>query len=242
MVNFNWTCPFCNRDTVITDDSYVEFENSMSIPCTLITGEHRQLQVICRLVVCPNKECREVIVVGQLNEIIFDPSTHRWLKNREYEVWQLRPASNAKPFPSYIPAPIREDYTEACLIRDRSPKASATLSRRCLQGMIRDFWGIRKSRLVDEIEELKVHVEPAIWNAIDAVRKIGNIGAHMEKDVNLLVDVEPKEAGMLINLIEELLSEWYVRRHEREKNFQAVVDAAAQKDIKKNSAADPRSD
>ena len=32
-----------------------------------------------------------------------------------------------------------------------------------------------------------------MWQAIDAVRSIGNIGAHMEKDINLIVDVDPEE-------------------------------------------------
>jgi hypothetical protein len=31
-------------------------------------------------------------------------------------------------------------------------------------------------------------------DAIDHVRKIGNIGAHMEADINVIVEVEPKEA------------------------------------------------
>lgn len=55
--------------------------------------------------------------------------------------WHLIPPSGAKAFPDFVPAAIRADYEEACLIVDLSPKASATLSRRALQGMIRDFWG-----------------------------------------------------------------------------------------------------
>jgi hypothetical protein len=48
------------------------------------------------------------------------------------------------PLPDYIPEQIKDDYYEACSILNLSPKASATLARRCLQGMIRDFWGITK--------------------------------------------------------------------------------------------------
>lgn len=51
----------------------------------------------------------------------------------------IRPVSSAKQFPDYIPQAIKQDYEEACAIVYLSPKASATLSRRCLQGMIRDF-------------------------------------------------------------------------------------------------------
>ena len=42
--------------------------------------------------------------------------------------------------------------------------------------MIRDFWGIVQSRLKDEIDALKDKVDPETWQAIDAVREIGNIG------------------------------------------------------------------
>lgn len=57
------------------------------------------------------------------------------------------------------------------------------------------------------------------WEAIDAVRHIGNIGAHMEKDINLVVEVEPEEARLLIGLIETLLSDWYVSRHDRQQRM-----------------------
>ena len=66
----------------------------------------------------------------------------------QLQVYPLLQESRARPLPDYIPQVIEQDYTEACRIRDLSPKASATLARRCLQGMIRDFCGISKKRLV----------------------------------------------------------------------------------------------
>ena len=104
--------------------------------------------------------------------------------------------------------------------------------------MIRDFCGIAKSRLIDEIKELNKRlddgsaprgVEPETVEAIDAVRDIGNIGAHMEKDINLIVDVDPGEAQALIELIEMLFDEWYVARHKREQRLAAVKKIAAEK-------------
>ncbi|UOV00141.1 DUF4145 domain-containing protein [Chryseobacterium daecheongense] len=115
-----------------------------------------------------------------------------------------------------------------------SPKASATLSRRCLQGIIRDFWGISKSRLIDEINAIEEKVDPLTWKSIDAVRKVGNIGAHMEKDINLIIDVEPNEAKLLLELIELLFEEWYVHRYEREQKLKEIVELAKSKeDLKK---------
>ena len=75
---------------------------------------------------------------------------------------------------------------------------------------------------MEEIEAIKGNTDPLTWDAIDAVRKIGNIGAHMEKDINIIVDVDPDEAQLLIELIEILVKEWYIAKHQREtqRNYQ----------------------
>jgi hypothetical protein len=94
---------------------------------------------------------------------------------------------------------------------------------------LRDFWKVKSGRLVDEIDQIKDRVDPLTWDAIDALRKLGNIGAHMERDINFLVDVDPQEAELLIGLIETLLKEWYVGREERKARMGALVAAASAK-------------
>jgi hypothetical protein len=158
----------------------------------------------------------------------------QWEKKEIIKTWRLLPGSYAKSFPEYIPKPLRKDYEEATSIIDLSPKESATLSRRCLQGIIRDFWKVSKHRLIDEINAIEDKVDPLTWKSIDAVRKVGNIGAHMEKDINLIIDVEPEEAFLLIQLIELLFEEWYIHRYERELKLNAIVNLSTKKDeIKK---------
>jgi hypothetical protein len=130
---------------------------------------------------------------------------------------------------------VRADYAEARQILDLSPKASATLSRRCLQGMIRDFWGVKERDLFHEIKALQGKVDAKTWQAIDAVRAIGNIGAHMEKDINLIVDVEPMEAQLLVELIERLIEDWYVNRHEHNARMDKVIAAAKAKSAQKKA-------
>jgi hypothetical protein len=119
-----------------------------------------------------------------------------------------------------------------------SPKASATITRRCIQGIIRDFCEISKKRLIDEIRELRDRVDagkaPAgvqadTVDAIDHVRAIGNIGAHMEADVNVIVDVDPDEAQRLIELMELLFDEWYVARERRRNRLAELGVMAAEK-------------
>jgi hypothetical protein len=145
--------------------------------------------------------------------------------------WKLIPPSKAKTFPSYVPQSVLDDYREACLIQDLSSKASATLSRRCLQGILRDFWKVKPGRLVDEIEQIKDKVDSVTWEAIEAVRKIGNVGAHMEKDINVIVDVDPNEAKLLVGLVETLIREWYIAREERKKRIGEIIAAASTKKV-----------
>ena len=78
--------------------------------------------------------------------------------------------------------------------------------------MIRDFCKIKKRTLHEEIEELKVKMEKRNFSGvteestIDSIKKMGNIGAHMEQPTGMLIDIKPEEATLLIQLIETLFS------------------------------------
>lgn len=234
MATFHWTCPYCDRDTTINDERYTK----ESIDLTINNAEGSQ-NLGWLFVVCPSPECRKfslqiILKPYEMEQLAPGRYSRKYLEKKT-KTWQLIPSSDAKPMPDYIPRPVVEDYYEACSIKILSPKAAATLARRCLQGMIRDFWGISKSRLIDEIEALEEKVEPEVWEAIDAMRRIGNIGAHMERDINIIVEVDPDEAGKLIALIELLVKEWYVARHNRQRRVKAVVELAAVKQAQKDS-------
>lgn len=194
MAGFNWTCPVCGRDTTITDTYHHSDGDVLRVDNA--DGPH---VATFNFVVCPNPKCKRFTFTVTLWKAAFKNS--QWQRESLVKSWRLIPPSEAKVFPDYIPPAVRQDYEEACLIKSLSPKASATLARRCLQGMIRNFWGIKKRRLVDEITAIKNRVDRSTWQAIDAVRNIGNIGAHMEKEINLIIDVEPEEATKLIELL-----------------------------------------
>jgi hypothetical protein len=230
MADFNWTCPHCERAVTISDGRTTTDYHTLRIK----NADGRR-SLVTRFIVCPNQECQRFTLTAVLCESSGNSNGGENLGNRVAE-WSLVPTSKAKTFPSYIPNIILDDYREACLIKDLSPKASATLARRCLQGILRDFWKVKPGLLFKEIEEIKPKVDPLAWEAIDAVRKIGNIGAHMEKDINVIVDVDPDEADLLIRLVETLLREWYVAKEEREKRMGAIVAAASAKAVKPSSS------
>ena len=222
---FAWRCPFCGHHATIGSDNHT---NNTS---TFTDGNKYGAQAVhWQAVTCPNPDCREYSLKLSVHEYGPQSAGGQYQTGKARHFWQLIPAAEMKVFPDYVPAPIVGDYREACLIATLSPKASATVARRCLQGMIRDYWGLSKGRLVDEIEAIHDKVDRLAWDAINAVRNIGNIGAHMEKDINVIVDVEPQEAKLLIGLIETLVDDWYVTRHERESRLSKLVAVAQNKE------------
>lgn len=231
-----WTCPYCGRPTTVTLPNYNSGQNHIDIK----VSEHGELIGLgYTAIACPNPSCKKLTLTVRLGKGNF--ATGRWLNTKVIHSWELLPESSAKPQPEYIPKPLRDDYIEACRIAGLSPKASATLSRRCLQGMIRDFWKTpKKPNLRQEIEAIQDKVDPGTWEAIDAVRSVGNIGAHMEHDINVIGDVEPREAELLIGLVETLFREWYVVRHEREERMSALVQLAAEKDEDRKGKGPPK--
>ena len=180
-----YICPFCNHSMSLTLSTHRNYTPCFDSPDKNVLNSPKEM-IYIDFYKCPN--CNKISI--SLGGIGTD------VKGISLPVY---PKSLAKQFPDYIPQQIRQDYEEAYSIVNLSPKASATLSRRCLQGMIRDFWGINKNKLAAAIEELKTKVSPTLWQAIDGIRSIGNIGAHMEKDIDLIIDVDPDEAEMNLN-------------------------------------------
>jgi hypothetical protein len=231
----HFRCPYCDRDQAVvqskTDISFSRFFIDENIEGLFGGG--------FTVISCSNTDCRKTTVDVTITKAVrsqqgyySDRSIQPMLRQR------LLPQGTARVFPKYIPMALLEDYHEACLIRDLSPKASATLVRRCVQGMIRNFCAIKEDTLHKEIVMLRAlvaagqappGVTPETVDAIDEVRGIGNIGAHMEKDIDLIIPVEPEEAGALISLVEMLFEEWYVARHRREEKLSLIKQMAVRK-------------
>ncbi len=229
-----WVCPYCDKSATMRKG--YDFEDEL-IKFNLQSEKYAQeLRIRTINNICPNPKCRLTSVVVSLDGI---DTVEAQSRNKghgynffKYVAISLLPyqiSRKVKSFNANIPAPIISDYEEACSIVELSPKAAATLARRALQGMIRDFWEINERTLYQEINKLKSMVDPTIWEAIDGLREMGNIGAHMEQDVNLIIDIDPDETEMLIELIEILLEDWYVQRERRQKALLEVKSLADRK-------------
>jgi len=128
----------------------------------------------------------------------------------------IRPnGSNRPPPPPEVPPHISEDYIEACLVLPDSAKASAALSRRCLQNLLRDTAKVKPGNLADEIQEAidSKQLPSHLVEVIDAIRQIGNFAAHPMKSKNTgeILPVEPQEAEWNLDVLEALFDFFYVQ-------------------------------
>jgi hypothetical protein len=146
-------------------------------------------------------------------------------------------ASN-RPLPPEVPDPYRQDFVEANAVLDLSPKASAALSRRNLQAVLRDKAGTTKKDLFDQIQEVIASgkLPSHISDDLHAVRNIGNFAAHEIKSTvtGAIVEVEAGEAEWNLDVLESLFDFYFVepkKAAKRKADLNVKLKAAGKPEI-----------
>ena len=127
-------------------------------------------------------------------------------------------SSASKSAPQEVPRDIAEDYKESREVLSISPKASAALSRRCLQSIL-DGHGYTAKNLAKQIDAVLAETDtskslpPALVDTIDAIRNFGNFSAHPidDKTTNQIIEVEDHEAEFCLEILDEMFDHFYVR-------------------------------
>jgi hypothetical protein len=160
---------------------------------------------------CPN--CKNNIYY--LRNFILTESQFGQKRNYKSELLIRPKIANRPPVPLEVPVQFADDYNEACLVIVDSPKASAALSRRCLQHLIRENLGIKKKDLFQEIQEIIDNglLPTDLIESIDSIRNVGNFAANPIKSQSSgeIVEVEPHEAEWNLDVIEMLFEYLFVR-------------------------------
>lgn len=138
---------------------------------------------------------------------------HTGRRIEEYTVYPL--SSGRPPCPVEVPENLAEDYKEACVVLPFSPKASAALSRRCLQSVLRTCTSCKHGNLNSEIvfcldnERWPAHLH----EVVDSIRKIGNFAAHPtpDKSTGEILPVDPEEAEWTLEILEALFDFYFVQ-------------------------------
>src|SRR5690349_17981796 len=106
----NWLQQFFNRGSHFLTEDFCSARGAWSY----------------RSALCPNCQNWTIEVAVTSNGEPLEPWT---------QIWPI--GANRGPVPTEVPGPIAQDYIEACNVLPISAKASAALSRRCLQSMLR---------------------------------------------------------------------------------------------------------
>ncbi len=125
------------------------------------------------------------------------------------------PQSSNRPLDPSVPDDIARDYSEAVRVLPISPQASAALTRRILQQVLRDFGNTKSRDLDKQIDEVIAagHIATSLTEQLDAVRSIGNFAAHPLKSqhTGLILPVEANEAEWNLDVLEAVFDHYFVK-------------------------------
>jgi hypothetical protein len=163
--------------------------------------------------ICP--ECKDIVVL-----------LRRMIQTNVAEQHLVWPKHFTRPVASEVDQRFADDYREAAATLPVSAKASAAVSRRCLQDVLREKAGVTKATLDAEIQEVIDSGTVPSWLSenLHAVRVVGNFAAHPIKSTNTgeVVDVEPGEAEFLLDVLDDLFDFYFVLPHRAEKQRAAI--------------------
>jgi hypothetical protein len=216
-------CPHCNTGI---HEALSAHATAIEAPA-IVGGSHlQQGQWVFFHQRCP--ECNESIVFLQRNTPNFNIAR-----------FMAYPRSTTRPVPIEVTNPYRQDFIEACTVLPFSPKASAALSRRCLQAILKDKAGATKKDLADQIDEVAGSgtVPSHIAEDLHAVRQIGNFAAHTQKSTTsgAILDVEAGEAEWNLDVLELLFDFYFVQpaiSAKRKAELNQKLKAAGKPEIK----------
>lgn len=197
------TCPHCQ--------TIVLFEEADRRRVGRVQGDILDITAVR----CPH--CAKITVTIERGH----ESAGRFTSDQEHVVWPLRAA---RPVPSEVPTEIAADYEEAVIVLGLSPKASAALSRRCLQAVLREAGNATQQNLSKQIDAVRPDLPAYVAESVDYIRNIGNFAAHPTKDKSSgqIVDVEPGEAEWNLDVLDMLFDHYYVKPLQARKKRDAL--------------------
>ena len=218
-------------------------------PRDLSVGSDRDFQWWIRIFLCPS--CTRYVL--QLVKQPTDPGISMSQPGAQIPApldavsYLIHPkATSRQPVPAEVPEEFTADYREACLVLADSPKASAALSRRCLQHILQEKSGAKtQNNLAKTIEEVidDPKTPRDVADSLDMVRNIGNFSAHPNKSTNTgeIVPVEPVEAEWCLDVIEMLFDLYFVRPSEIQRRRDRVDEKLADTGKPPNRSLPPSS-
>jgi hypothetical protein len=134
--------------------------------------------------------------------------------------------------------PFREDYFEAWIILEDSPRMSAVLSRRLLADLLEKYANLHQWSLAQRIDAFVADTRHPQWlrQNLHYIREAGDFGAHKQEDKTAsatttqqptpepaIIDVSKDEAKWTLKNIGDLF-EYFIVGPEKDKEMRAALD------------------
>jgi hypothetical protein len=202
-------CPHCLEN----------FHGNTTTQCEEQDKEHA---FILKTAECP--ACGRLIVVFVRTKTLRGEGVVPRYEVVEIPVHPRTPARKA--IPADVPTSYVDEYREALVVLPDSAKASAALSRRLLQRLLREVARVKPDDLSKEIDEIlsSGRLPGDTAQLIDIVRQVGNFATHpiKNKTTGEITEVEPGEAELLLDVIEDLFDVLFVRPAIADKRRKAI--------------------
>jgi len=174
---------------------------------------------------CP--ACNESIVKMEWNS--FNKNSRLYEPLSESSGWRYVLPINPIRFKlnGEIPEKYQKMFLESASILENSPDASAAISRKCLQELLKDYEKTNSDTLYLQIEEVvkKTNLDPSLSNLLHLLRKTGNAGVHLKLKISgQILEVDKKDAESSLKILFQLFNFYIVDVNEREKMFNELND------------------
>jgi len=172
------------------------------------SGQHAQVEAVS----CP--ECKGVFLTHA--KVEYNTESKRgpagWIESDQFILWPR--VSSRLPIRPDVPEQYASLAREAGLILADSPRASAVLSRRCLQQLLRNEAKAPPGTLFSEIEWALANADlpSRAKRSLHALREIGNMAAHPNTgpDSDDYLEVELGEADWTLDVLDDLFDCYFV--------------------------------
>ena len=214
-------CPHCSCYYYFEADKTSVSIDVASLNHALIAlGQDGGVNLNLRKDVCPNCGRIELSLSG-------DMADGGWAD----PVYPSRSIYPIPMVPAEVPVEFAQDYLEAWHILGDSPRASAALSRLCLERILVEVSGVpgvAGKNLKSDIEKVvRSNTLPtSISELLDAPRLLGNLALHVKKsaETGSVVSVEAGEAEFCLEIIGLLFDHYFVTTNMNKLRLQRLID------------------
>jgi len=230
-------CPTCSQNT---PDSWNALDAGPGQVLHQVHGAEKipgkgNIRFTVEWMLCANKDCGETVI--RLNRSDFRMAGGApLLETESLIVWPR--TGGREPVNPVVPRSMVEDYQEAAVLLDLSPRMSAVLARSILADLLEQYAGQKQFSLTDRIDSFNkdtTHPRPLREN-LHHFREIADLGAHKKAtEHGEFIKIDRDEAKWTLDLVERLF-EYLIVTPAADKKMRDGIDekskAADRKPIK----------